>query len=158
MSSDKKLFALRKSYEVQEGDAQEAYLQVQRVYDERVEVLASESQALEKIDKKIDDLKSKKGLQPWGKVKGATLESVSVFQKRLLKDREPVLKKVKEAQTEVDRARVRLERAHEDLLEIKIELKKIDKIIEDRATKSQIKDAAREEIVNEEMNFFRRRK
>ncbi len=158
MSSDNKLLALRKSYEVQEGEARESYAQVEKVYEERLKVLQTHTELLAKIEKKIEDLKAKKGFHPWGRTKGATLESAAVFQQRLQKDKEPILKKIKEAQTEVDRAQVRLERAHEDLVEVRIELKKIDKIIGDRATRSQIKDAAREEISTEEMNFYRRRK
>jgi len=158
MPSEKKLLALRKSYEVQEGAAREAHRAVETVHDERLALLREEEQALADVEERLRSLMGSQRASACAKGTGAALESVRIFRDRLQSEKEQVAKRVASAQKEVERSSERLEIAHDELLEIRIEVKKLDKILEDRALRSKIRDAAREEIVADEMNFYRRRK
>jgi hypothetical protein len=158
MVADPKLLALRKTHEVQEKEALEHQNKVDQVVTERRIAVAEVVEAISRIETRVAQLRGGQRGAAIAAGSGSQLSAISEFEKRLAKEKAALGAKLLECQNDLDRALQRLEFAQADLITVRVELKKIDRILDNRAERTRRADIAREEVQIEEMNYGRRRK
>lgn len=158
MTESSKLDTLLRSLELDERSILDEKAQVEKVYDERragFEDLQNQQAA---ISRKLEELQSR--------VRGAALRSgdvlglggIDTFRLRLTSEYEAIEPLLATAKKELESARNRMENVQEELIAVRIEIKKVEKVIENRLRSKRLTRAAAEESETDEMGFFRRKK
>ncbi|MCB0322882.1 MAG: hypothetical protein KDD69_04890 [Bdellovibrionales bacterium] len=158
MAQDPKLQALKRTYEVQEQQALEEKRKVDAVVEHRrkaVEALRHERDAL---SDKLADIRSVGRQSALCSGDAARLNSIAAYESRLVQVLRELQTVLAEKEQELSSGLARLTLAEEDLLAARIETKKLERFVEHREQAARVTDAAREEALTDEMNFYRRKK
>jgi hypothetical protein len=158
MSKDVKLQALRTACEVEEQQALERKKKVDLVVAERkqiVDVLFVKHDALLSRLKKLTTTDRAEALHAGD---AQALAAVTRFEKRLNGDLEKLLVDLELRTKELEKAQERVQLADKELVEARIEKKKIEKFLENWKQSERVKDAAIDEAITDEMSSYKRTK
>ena len=149
-----KLHALQTQYELEEQNALEEMNRVAIVVAERrgvVESLVSKRVELEEELGRLRGSQRQKALQSGN---SSQLASIARFEKLVVEKLSVVENNLVEKEAELKRALDREESAEKNLVLARIERRKVEKVIENRQRSARVIDAAREEAMTDEMNFY----
>lgn len=158
MSADAKIQALFRSLEVEEKQLLKERAPIDEIIEQRTEVLEG------LLDKKrgfLDKLE-----QGDRKLKSQSLRSGNIgalaewerFAARLKKELAILEPDVKNAEKELESARRRLAEVDEELIAVRLERKKIERVIENREEKERIQTQALDEVSSDELSIYKNRK
>jgi hypothetical protein len=158
MSKDVKLQALRTACEVEEQQALERKKKVDAVVEERkqiVNMLLAKRDALLGRLKKLTTTNRAEALHA-GDASG--LAAVTRFEKRLNGDLEKLLAELELRTKELEKAQERAQLADKELVDARIEKKKIERFLENWQRSERVRDAAIDEAITDEMSSYKRTK
>ena len=152
-----KLEALQRTYQLEEREVLQHKKEVEDVVDERrkkLEELHLENERLELELKKVRTTDRAVALTQGDAPQLLTLSRYEARLKRELKNLSAL---IEEQDRELKQALVRAEIASDDLVAARIEKKKVERFLEQKAESMRARDAASQEVVEDESNFYRRK-
>ena len=158
MASDPKLLAVRKTYEVRESEVLEEHRRIEAIVDVRQRAVDEVAAEVAALTNQIGELRSKKRKDAFARGDSALLASIDEYERHLSREREKITRVLEERSKESESAKQRLEQSHAEVVAVRIELKKIDTLLEGRAHRSRVVEVAREEVLTDEMAFYRKPK
>ncbi len=158
MPTENKLRALRRTFEIEEQRALAARNQVDSVVKERQAITEDLYARRDKLLKSLEDLRTDGRKKALHSGDGSQLASISRFSTRLEKELAELQEVIASREKELNSALERLEVAEEELVEARLEKKRLERLLDKREFSERIRDEANKEAEADEMNFYRRRK
>jgi len=158
LKSQTKLNVLLKSLEIAEKQVVQEKLRIEEIADSRVAVLSKLIEERNSIYARLEALSSGQKRNLVGGSQTSSPAQVQAFRKRLTKDLETLKPKIETADRQFKSARERLELAENELLEARIERKKVEKLLDSKIAREQVKHEMVEERIMEELNSGKVRK
>jgi flagellar biosynthesis chaperone FliJ len=156
--ANRKLRALFRSLEVTERAALEEFQKIEAVQQERKKIVDC---LIAEKDIHTSELAQLRGSRRTKAVLSGNLNSVSsmLLKEKTLEDEIRSLdERMAEAVRDFENAQQRLEHAEKDLIEARIEKKKVERLRENRENFARNVSSASSEIESDEMSFYRRKK
>ncbi len=153
-----RLGGLLKKFEAAEHEALIEQFRVDEVVDERkrhVELLASRTDTLRK---RLDELAREETQAALLSGDPSQISAVKNYERRLSKEFTLLKNSLNEAKSDLDRALSRSQSALDEVVEARIEKKKIEQLQSSREASERRRDLAREEESSEEFHGFHRSK
>lgn len=158
MPKDVKLQALRKTYEIEEQRALEEKQRVENVVEERRQIVEDLHRKCDELDGTLKRLRTKERGLALSSGDTVQLSAISRYEKRVKSELDEISRLAALRKKEFEQALERLQIAEQDLIDARIEKKKIEKFMDNRQHSERVVDAAIEEALTDEMNFYRHRK
>lgn len=158
MAAADKLQALLRTCEADEQNAAREYGMLQEVLEERKARLEGVSRERQELADKLEKLEHERKSSGPHSGQAAGVSSITSYTKRLTAQIEKLEDTLQLAREDVTRAQQRCDMAYEELVEARIEKKKIEKLIGSRDQAERNSQQAREEISNDELATGKRRK
>jgi flagellar export protein FliJ len=158
MAESSKLAALLKSLELEERSILDEKKQIEEIFEKRKASFETLEKELSGIVEKLDELKSRSRGTALRSGDVLSLGSIDTFRVRLTSQCEEIKPRVAKAKKELETAQIRMENVEDELVAVRIEMKKVEKVIENRLRSERLSKAAAEESEIDEMGFFRRKK
>lgn len=158
MSKDVKLQALRTACEVEEQNALERKRKVDLIVEERKRIVDALSEKRDALSDRLKKLTTTDRAEALHMGDARTLAAVTRFEKRINADLEKLSAELGQRGAELAKAQERLRLADQELLDARIEKKKIAKYLENWQQSERVKDAALDEAITDEMVSYKRTK
>ncbi len=150
MRSKQKLEVLLRSLEVEERNSLEEKVRIEEIANTRVKVLSGLVEERTLLYSKLDDLSQSQKRALVGGSRVVSSAEMQAFRGRLNKQIEELKVKIDKADEQYRLARERLELAENDLLEARIGRKKVEKLLDSKKAREQVKQEMVEEQLLEE--------
>ena len=150
MRSKQKLEVILRSLEVEERGALEEKLRIEEIADARVKGLSGLVEERTVLYSKLDDLSQSQKRALVGGSKAVSPAEIQAFKGRINKQIEELKVKIDKADEQYKLARERLELAENELLEARIGRKKVEKLLDSKKAREQVKQEMVEERLLEE--------
>ena len=155
---DSKLRALQKKLGLQEEQLLLERNRIDEITKSRKAVADRLAEQVAALEAQLIDLRTKTRVQALHSGNGQQLAGISAFELRITQQLAGVTAKAAEANSDFAKAAERLEAAETDLLTIRVEKKRMEKLLDSRQLTERVKSDAREEALTDEMNSYRRPK
>jgi hypothetical protein len=156
--ADKKLEALKRTYELNEQELLERVAAVENIVGQREAALKISKELISDTEKALHDMRHRARFQALQTGHGARVSSIIPVEERLEKTLLRLRAEEKEKMEELARARRRAEIVKEELIAARIERKKVEKFVDNKQQSERIIDAAREEAHSDELSQIMRRR
>ncbi|MCB0345644.1 MAG: flagellar FliJ family protein [Bdellovibrionales bacterium] len=158
MSAGDKLHALLRTCEADEQNAAREFSMLQGVLEERQAKLQALNRQRGELLEKLAGLDLERKSGGPNSSSGKAVSSITSYTKRLTVQIEKLEDTIQESAVDVARAEQRCGIAEEELIEARIEKKKIEKLISGREQVERNTQQAREEVSNDELSSGKHRK
>lgn len=158
MPKDNKLQALRKAKEIEEQKALEEKQKVEIVVEERQKIVDSLQRKHDALCQKLERMRTTERGNALHVGDATQLGAIFSYEKRVNAELEELSCQLDARRKELKMALERGELADQDLLRARVERKKIEKFLDNRQLTERVVDAAIEEALTDEMNYYRRDK
>lgn len=156
--ANRKLQALFRSLEVIERSALEEYQKVETIHQQRAEKCEDLKAEKDSLNKGLAKLRGSDRTQAVLSGNASSVSSILLKEKALESALRLLSEKIATAVGDLTRAQERLTIAEKELLEARIEKKKVERLRENRENFARNVSSASSEIETDEMSFFRRKK
>lgn len=153
-----KLAVLQQTYELEERKAIEEKRKIDLVVEEREAIVAVVEAQLDELQSKLRQMQQNEKRRAVTSGDGGLLASVERYRRRVQDDVHRLGLELQERQSELSRARERLQIAEQDLVAARLEKKKVERLLERRELSARINAEAVEEAETDEMSFFTRKR
>ena len=157
MGGERKLQALGKTYELQEQQAVGRKLNVDAVVEERQRATVKLLERRNTLLNTLSSLRKKDKRSAVLSGEAWRLNSISYYEKKVQEQILALESMIEEKTKELQRACARQQMAEKEIVEARIERKKLENFLDRQKTYQRISEAAREEIVSDEMSGRKKR-
>lgn len=157
MARDSQLLALLKARELDEQRALQRRAEIAQVVDERTSVCMGIAGDVDRLSREISALRGPKRIEAVLRGDGPTVESMALYAGRLATQRRELEALLVERTTELSRAQERLLGADQEVVNSRVERKRVEKLLEERERLERIQGSALEESATDEFVVSRRR-
>ena len=158
MSTEPKLKALQKTFEIEEQRSLVARQKIDRVVDQRNSVILKLHFKRDELLEKLHRLRGNDRIRAIQEGDGRQLASISRFLVRIEKKLAELNEVIASREKELLVARERLKAADDELIGLRLEKKRVERLLEKREFSERIRGQAHEEALTDEMSVYRRRK
>lgn len=151
MSGDDKLQALLRSCEAQEQSAARDFSRLQDVLRQREQHLSGLAEELTGLKLKLQDMQRERIFGGSASGTCSSVSTITSYTKRLTAQIEKLEDSIRASKQDVSRAAERCDAAEEELIEARIEKKKIERLISGRQDVQRATETAREEVSLDDM-------
>jgi len=158
IESKNKLIALLRSYEVNEKNILSDHLKIEKVYNERKDLQDSLESKKNNFKEKLIELRSIKRADALMSGDMARMSLLVGKESKIQKEIEDLEAQLIESSSDLELAKQRVDDSHQELIEIRLEKKRLEKLLENRENFSRSVSDASKEILAEEISYSRRNK
>lgn len=156
--NEKKLRALQKTFELDEQRILHERNDIDQVVDQRRRLVEEVQEQRSVLQEKLNKLRTEERAAALQTGNGQRLASTSRFEKRVEKELAEVEELVASREKELAAAVERFEATDAELVEVRIEKKKLERLLDKREFRERIRDEATQEALADEMNYYRNRR
>ena len=153
-----RLVSLLRSYEAQEERLLEERSQIETILGRRQQQVALLRQERSRLEGEVKTYLGSKRREALAGGEGRTAVACTNWGKRMARELREVVEKQRVEEEDLARAAERSTQASQMLIEVRVEKKKIERLMEGRARAEKQREAAAEEIVSEEIAQALRRR